>query len=329
MSSWLQEDPKHTSCLLCGAGAAGMSAALWLHDYNIPFIWITSGGQLGGMLHRVNNTMHNVLGHTYAHGHAFIAAMHTQLQATPGLQVPQDHTLLGVRSCGSMLHASLTNDTQILTDSIILATGTRYKTLRVQGISSIKDHFISPSATRDGHLFAGLDVAIVGGGDAAFENAIILAEQHKCTVHMIMRSQPKARTSFVERAQAHPLIHGLDLPHRIISSVAQDGATHIVLHLRDTWTKESILRLHGLFVKIGIEPMLPSLEPKPALDPQGYILVDANQRTSIPQVFAAGDVTAHPLRSVITSAGAGAKAAFSTAHHLGIFSIQGEGADHF
>jgi len=163
--------------------------------------------------------------------------------------------------------------------------------------------------------FAGKSVGVIGGGDAGFENALILAERHGCQVRMLLRNHEFcARPEFIERVRAHSNIQFFPIPTLV--SQFQDLGDRVRLILQVRGQTDS-LELDGLFIRIGTEPVLPKLSVPLGRDEMGYVQVDAEQRTNIPGLLAAGDVTAQPLRLIATAVGSGAQAAHTAATQLG------------
>ena len=187
-------------------------------------------------------------------------------------------------------------------DIVILATGTRYRTLGVPGEAEGLGSYVLQSSAQHAAAVAGRPVAVVGGGDAASENALNLARVG-CAVTLLMRSEPRARESFREQVAADPNIEVLPIPTTITSLEPRDDGCR--LHLDD----DSILDVAALFVRISVDPVLPELSPMPERDREGYLVVDREGRTSLPGLLAAGDVTDLPLRGLATAMGAGARAA--------------------
>ena len=156
------------------------------------------------------------------------------------------------------------------------------------------------------------------GGDAAFENVTRLTARG-CTVHLLMRSVPRTRRAFYQRVADDARARIWPVPTTIerIEPMAAGGA-RLPLSAQGI---PGTLEVRGLFVRIGVEPQLPDLPESPARDEEGYLITDMDQRTSIERLWAIGDVSAHPLRGIVTSAGAGARAALSVARELGAFDL--------
>ncbi|TXD37676.1 hypothetical protein FRC98_08275 [Lujinxingia vulgaris] len=300
--------------LIVGGGVAAVSAALWLHDFGVPFDWVDARGQVGGMLLRVNNRIGNFPGTEWADGRELAAALRTQV-SKHDLR-PETATLVGLLPAPDAPNTALRADFEGLPprryEAVALATGTRYRTLGVPGEAECMGRFVSQSAMADAERFAGREVAVVGGGDAALENALRLAS-FECRVHLLMRSAPRARESFLEEARANPNITLWPTPTLVTKISPAGDACDLALEGSDA---PGTLRVAALFVRIGIAPVLPEV-PGLELDARGFVHTDADRRSAVPGVFAIGDIRHTPLRSVATASGDGALAARLIATDLG------------
>lgn len=315
-----------TPCAIIGAGVAGHAAAVWLASYGVDFVWLGEGGEVGGMLHRVYNKLVNVPGEDFDSGVELARRIGAQVDASK-LSPPRAARVKQItkRDDGAF-DVALDDSTSLIAEKVILATGTRYRELALPGaddtslVTNEDSAFIRHSASRDAEKFAGKRVGVIGGGDAAFENALILAK-HGCEVHLFMRSAPRARRKFFERVIRADAIRLWPIPTTITCANERDGALHVSL---DTPAETEALELDGLFVRIGVEPVLPTCAPALMLDPAGHVIVDEHARTSTPGLFAAGDIIAHPLQAIVASAAEGARAALTVAEELGVFNVSVE-----
>lgn len=296
--------------LVVGAGVAGVSAALWLDDFDIPFCWIDAAGEVGGMLRRVHNRIDNVPGKFYDDGMSLCRALQSQLDEA---QLRFEHArLTRIRRNDSGLTA-IVDGTAHRFERIILATGTRYRRLDVPGEDEGMGRWISQSATADAARFSGTRVAVVGGGDAGFENALRLAD-HDCRVTLLLRSPPCARPSFADAVDAHPSIDIAPIPSQVRRIERLDEGCR--LHL-DQCGDATTIEVAALFVRIGVDPVVPDYELPLETDERGFLVADEYGRTSCVEIFAAGDVTSIALRSVATATGSGAMAARACGVDLG------------
>jgi thioredoxin reductase (NADPH) len=306
----------HIPCVVIGAGPAGISAAQWLPSFEVPFRWFSTNGDVGGLLQRVHNRIENYPGDFYASGGALVEVFEDQLDRGD-LSHPESGHVRRIARDESGWRLTFADRPSITADTMIVATGTRYRRLGVPGEAETMGTYVSQSATADAQRVAGETCAVVGGGDAGFENALRLAETG-CKVWMLLRNDDfKARASFVERVQAHPSIEFHPFP-TTVTQVQPDAGSNGLCRLQlDVVGRPQTLDVACLFVRIGVDPVSPQVEPSPVMV-DGFMVVDRDQRTSARGIFAAGDITECPLRSVATAVGSGATAAKSVASYLGV-----------
>ena len=202
-----------------------------------------------------------------------------------------------------------------LARAVIIATGSRYRELGVPGEKKLSGHGVSWCATCDGFFFREQEIAVVGGGDSAMEEALFLTRFAKTVTVIHRRDELRASKIMQERAFANPKIK-----FRWNSEVSEIlGDTKITgLRLRDTVTgAESELAVCGVFVAIGHDPRSELFTGQLATDSEGYLLVEQpSTRTAIPGVFACGDVVDHTYRQAVTAAGTGCAAALDAERYL-------------
>lgn len=199
--------------------------------------------------------------------------------------------------------------------AVILALGSAYKKLGLDGEILLAGKGVSYCATCDGFFFKDREIAVVGGGDSAVTEALFLA-RFASTVHLIhRRDELRASKVMADRVEAEPKI-------RVHWNCAVDSVngtdTLESLTLRDTLTGElSELPVQGMFVAIGHKPRTEVLNGQVALDDGGYVKVASpSTLTNLPGVFACGDVVDHHYRQAITAAGSGCAAAIDAQDYL-------------
>ena len=202
-----------------------------------------------------------------------------------------------------------------LARAVIIATGSRYRELGVPGEKKLSGHGVSWCATCDGFFFREQEIAVVGGGDSAMEEALFLTRFAKTVTVIHRRDELRASKIMQERAFANPKIK-----FQWNSEVSEIlGDTKITgLRLRDTVTgAESELPVCGVFVAIGHDPRSELFTGQLATDSEGYLIVEQpSTRTAIPGVFASGDVVDHTYRQAVTAAGTGCAAALDAERYL-------------
>ena len=218
----------------------------------------------------------------------------------------------------------LEDDVKVVTDaegvehrarSVILAMGSAYRELGLPDEKRLSGHGVSWCATCDGFFFREQDIAVVGGGDSAVEEATFLTKFARTVTIVHRRDELRASKIMAERAHANPKIRfawnsAVDAIH------GEDKLTGVTL--RDTVTGETReLPVTGLFVAIGHDPRNELVKGVVELDADGYVLVEGRTtRTNVPGVFACGDLVDHTYRQAITAAGSGCAAALDAERFL-------------
>ncbi|HUY44835.1 MAG TPA: thioredoxin-disulfide reductase [Streptosporangiaceae bacterium] len=202
-----------------------------------------------------------------------------------------------------------------LARTVIVAAGSRYRELAAVGEKRLSGHGVSWCATCDGFFFRDLDIAVVGGGDSAMEEATFLTRFASSVTVIHRRDKLRASKIMQDRALANPKIS-----FRWDSEVAEVlGDTKVTgLRLRDTKTgAESTLEVHGVFVAIGHDPRSQLFAGQLPMDSEGYLIVEQpSTRTGVDGVFACGDVVDHTYRQAVTAAGTGCAAAIDAERWL-------------
>ena len=220
--------------------------------------------------------------------------------------------------------ANLTADVKTVVDgegreykahSVILATGSSYRELGIENEKRLSGHGVSWCATCDGFFFRDQDIAVVGGGDSAVEEATFLTRFAKSVTMIHRRDELRASKIMAERAHNDPKI---SFAWNSEVTELQGDAKLSGVTIRDIKTGETRqLSVTGLFVAIGHDPRSELLKGQVDLDPQGYVLTGAGTTaTNISGVFACGDLVDHTYRQAITAAGTGCSAALDAERFL-------------
>lgn len=207
-----------------------------------------------------------------------------------------------------------TEDQTYEATTVIISTGAKARMLDTSGIWEYLNRGLSTCATCDGFFFSGQDVAVVGGGDSALEEAIFLSRLTKSVTVVVRRDKLRASHAMTERALSIKNIHW-QWDSRVTSVDGADRLTGVELTKSDGSTSK--LAVTGLFVAIGHIPSSDLVRGQLELDAAGYIVTDSKSRaTSVPGVFACGDVQDPIYRQAITSAASGCEAALDAQHWL-------------
>jgi thioredoxin reductase (NADPH) len=208
-----------------------------------------------------------------------------------------------------------TSDETFYAKSVIVATGSRYRELGVPGEKELAGHGVSWCATCDGFFFREQDIAVIGGGDSAMEEATFLTRFARSVTVVHRRDTLRASKIMQDRAYDNPKIKFL----WDTEVVAMEGDQKLTgLRVRNVKTgQEDILPVSGVFVAIGHDPRSELFTGQLATNPEGYLIVDhPATRTAIEGVFACGDVVDHIYRQAVTAAGTGCAAAIDAERWL-------------
>lgn len=209
-----------------------------------------------------------------------------------------------------------TEDHEYRARAVILATGSAWRPMGVPGEQELLGHGVSSCATCDGFFFRDHDIAVVGGGDSAMEEATFLTRFARSVTIIHRRDEFRASKIMTGRALSNDKIRVAwnSVVTEVISSDGKVGG----VRLRDVVTgTESVLDVTGVFVAIGHDPRNDLFKDEVELDPSGYVRVDApSTRTNLAGVFAAGDLVDHTYRQAITAAGTGCAAALDAERYL-------------
>jgi thioredoxin reductase (NADPH) len=302
--------------IVVGSGPAGYTAAIYLARAGLNPIVLTSSVEAGGAL--VNTTeVENFPGFPDGiMGPALMDNMRVQAERFGARLIYDDATQL-----------ELTGDIKTITTgsgdiyrahAVVLAMGSAYRKLGVDGEQRLTGRGVSWCATCDGFFFRGQDIAVIGGGDSALEEAMFLTRFANTVTLVHRRDTLRASKIMQDRALANPKI----IPRWNSEILAATGDEKMTgLTLRDTVTgEESSIDATGLFIAIGHDPRSELILGPVDTDDDGYVLVDhPTTHTNISGVFACGDLVDHRYRQAITAAGTGCAAAGDAEHFLATY----------
>jgi thioredoxin reductase (NADPH) len=211
-------------------------------------------------------------------------------------------------------HLTLGLDGTLETDALIIATGADARWLSLASEQRLRGRGVSACATCDGFFFKGQELAVVGGGDTAMEEALFLTKFATRVTVIHRRGELRASRILQERARHHPKIV-FRFDSEVVEVVGQEKVEGVrVRHLPTGLVGD--LPVGGLFVAIGHDPATGVFRGQLELDPKGYVVCHGSTRTSVEGVFAAGDVYDHRYRQAVTAAGLGCMAALDAERYL-------------
>ncbi|WP_370824129.1 thioredoxin-disulfide reductase [Clostridium sp.] len=296
--------------IIIGSGPAGLSAAIYAQRACLDTIVIEKNGISGG---QVLNTweVDNYPGFPGVTGFELSRQFREHANKL-GARVVQDE-VVQVELSGNVKKVVCEEETYEAR-CVILASGAHHRTLEVPGEEELRGAGVSYCATCDGAFFRGRTVAVVGGGDAALEDAIFLARMCEKVYIVHRRDKLRGAKRLQERLQA---LENIEFVWNSETVAIEGNAQVEALRLRQTKTgEERRLDVDGVFIAVGIAPESELYAGQLELDEQGYIRADESGQTSVPGVFAAGDVRTKALRQILTAASDGANCVASTERYL-------------
>lgn len=296
--------------IIIGSGPAGLSAAIYAQRACLDTIVIEKNGISGG---QVLNTweVDNYPGFPGVTGFELSRQFREHANKL-GARVVQDE-VVQVELSGNVKKVVCEEETYEAR-CVTLASGAHHRTLEVPGEEELRGAGVSYCATCDGAFFRGRTVAVVGGGDAALEDAIFLARMCEKVYIVHRRDKLRGAKRLQERLQA---LENIEFVWNSETVAIEGNAQVEALRLRQTKTgEEKRLDVDGVFIAVGIAPESELYAGQLELDEQGYIRADESGQTSVPGVFAAGDVRTKALRQILTAASDGANCVASAERYL-------------
>lgn len=296
--------------IIIGSGPAGLSAAIYAQRACLDAIVIEKNGISGG---QVLNTweVDNYPGFPGVTGFELSRQFREHANKL-GARVVQDE-VVQVELSGNVKKVVCEEETYEAR-CVILASGAHHRTLEVPGEEELRGAGVSYCATCDGAFFRGRTVAVVGGGDAALEDAIFLARMCEKVYIVHRRDKLRGAKRLQERLQA---LENVEFVWNSETAAIEGDGQVEALRLRQTKTgEERRLDVDGVFIAVGIAPESELYAGQLELDEQGYIRADESGQTSVPGVFAAGDVRTKALRQILTAASDGANCVASAERYL-------------
>jgi len=296
--------------IIIGGGPAGLTAGLYCARSKLNTLLIERG-VIGGQITNAEQ-VENYPGFPQGvsgirlgqliHEQAMSCGLETLLAEVTALVPRQRHNLIS------------TNEGDFVADSVVIASGSKFRKLGVPGEDELAGRGVSYCAVCDGPLFKGKTVAVIGGGDAAITEALHLIKFASKVLITHRRNQLRASKILQEKAETEPRI--AFIWDTVVAQIEGDGAVKQLRLKKIKNATVSELQVEGVFIAVGLEPNTGYLQGVLPLDEGGYIITNELMETRIPGVLAAGDVRHNSAKQAITAAGDGATAALSAERFL-------------
>jgi thioredoxin reductase (NADPH) len=298
--------------IIIGSGPAGYTAAIYAARAKLSPIVFEGSVTAGGALMQTTDVENFPGFPDGVLGPDLMDSMRKQAERFGAELIPDDVIEVDLAATPKVVK---THSETYHARTVIVATGSRYRELVVDGEKRLSGHGVSWCATCDGFFFRELNIAVVGGGDSAMEEATFLTRFAKNVTVIHRRDKLRASKIMQDRALTNPKI-SFRWNSEVVEVLGENKVSG--LRLRDTQTgEESTLGVDGMFIAIGHDPRTELFKDQLDMDMEGYLLVDQpSTRTNIDGVFACGDVVDHTYRQAVTAAGTGCAAALDAERWL-------------
>jgi thioredoxin reductase (NADPH) len=305
----------HTKVLIIGAGPAGYTAAIYAARAGLSPI-LVAGMQPGGQL-MITTDVENYPGFANVIQGPWLMEQMEAQAAHVGTQIIHD-LITGVDFAASPFRCHGDSGDCYIADSVIIATGAQARWLGLESEQTLQGRGVSACATCDGFFYRGKAVAVVGGGNTAVEEALYLTHHADKVTLIHRRDSLRAEKILQARLFAHPKIDVIW--NSSVKEIVGGGKPEVVTGVRlhdEKAAADTILPVDGVFIAIGHTPTTGVFAGQIEMDAEGYIqTVAGSTRTSVPGVFAAGDVQDKIFRQAVTAAGSGCMAALEAEKYL-------------
>ncbi|ADE39652.1 thioredoxin-disulfide reductase [Candidatus Puniceispirillum marinum] len=304
----------HEHVVIIGAGAAGLSAGIYTARANLSPV-IIAGLQPGGQM-TITTDVENYPGFAdVIQGPWLMTEMQTQAENV-GARVIYD-LVTTIDASTRPFRISLDSGASMTADVVILATGAQARWLGIDSEQTFNGRGVSACATCDGFFYKGRDVAVIGGGNTAVEEALYLANICNKVTLVHRRDSLRAEQIMQDRLFKKDNI-SVEWNREVAEVLGDDGGVTGVRLASTTGEADKEIAVHGMFVAIGHDPATAAFKEAVELDDEGYIIAEkGGTRTSVDGIFAAGDCVDKIYRQAVTAAGMGCMAALDAERWLG------------
>ncbi len=293
--------------IVIGAGPAGITASVYAARKRMDFIVVT--GDIGGQT-IWSGDIENYTGYQFVTGPELAGKFEEHMHQY-NIDVKENEMAVEVKKAAGIIHVK-TNKNTYQAKTVIIASGKRSKELNVPGEKEFKNKGLTYCATCDAPLFAGKNVAVIGGGNSALDATLQLMRIAKHVYLININSDLGGDAIMRNKVEASPIVTVLNNTQvkEILGEKMVNG-----IKVKNSSNKEDLLAVEGIFVEIGLIPNSEFITDVAKNDSK-EIKVDSYNQTNIAGIFAAGDVTDMPEKQIITAAGEGAKAALRVFRYL-------------
>jgi thioredoxin reductase (NADPH) len=295
--------------LIIGSGPAGLAAALYAARANLEPV-VLSGMDLGGQVSKTG-AIENYPGFPSIEGPEMVSTFQQQAEQFGAEIVFDSATEVDLSKHPFKV---TTYGSEYLAESLIIATGASIRELGVPGETEFTGRGVSYCATCDGHFFKEKDLVVVGGGDSALKEGIFLTRFANSVTIVHRRDELRAGPYLANKAKENPKINFVW--DTIVTEIIGDGTVNSVRLKNKKTDDEEVRAIDGVFIFIGHDPNTELFKDQLETDENGYLVLDKKMHTSLPGVFAAGEVGDPYFQQVIVSAGMGAAAAMEVVEFL-------------
>ncbi|MDR2205994.1 MAG: thioredoxin-disulfide reductase [Flavobacteriaceae bacterium] len=302
-------------CVIIGSGPAGFTAAIYAARADLKpelYTGLEPGGQLTTTT-EVDNFPGYPNGIT---GPELMADLQKQAERFDTKIHYEMITKVEFSKESGGIHKLWAGNKEIFAKSVIISTGATAKYLGLEDEKKYSGGGVSACATCDGFFYRGKDVAVVGGGDTAAEEATYLSKLCRKVTMLVRKGEFRASKAMIHRVLNTPNIE-VKFFHELQAIEGENNLVERVVVINNQTNEISKIDVHGIFIAIGHQPNTALFAGQLNLDENGYIITEnGTSRTNLPGVFAAGDVQDHVYRQAITAAGSGCMAAMDAEKYL-------------
>lgn len=297
--------------IIIGSGPAGMMAATYTARANLKVLLLEKGAPGGKMM--TTAEIENWPGVQMITGMQLSQDMYKQATALGAQYAMGD--VKQVRINGDVREVVLTNETVYTGKTVLIATGTKERSLPAPGIKENLGRGVSFCAICDGAFFRGKDVVVVGGGNSAIEESYHLSKLVNKVTILVRKDYLRAEKLLQKKIESCDNIEIL-YNTEIVEVESENNKVSRIITIQNQTNETSSIEASGVFIYVGADPVSSMFQDLDICDEAGYIITDENMQTKIPGVYAIGDVRQKFLRQIVTATGDGAIAAQHLQNYL-------------